>query len=80
MNVQKMTNTMLKQKVDAFGQILYQCAKEQPNRKFHPFYDKIYRLDILKLAWLKVKVKQGSGGVDGKSIDHLWIPSENDSS
>lgn len=71
MNVRNMTNTMLKQKVDAFGQVLYHCAKEQPNRKFHALYDKIYRPDILKVAWLKVKAKQGSGGIDGKSIDYI---------
>ena len=71
MNVRNMTNTMLKQKVDAFGQVLYHYAKEQPNRKFHTLYDKIYRPDILKVAWLKVKAKQGSGGIDGKFIDYI---------
>ncbi|MGL9729070.1 group II intron reverse transcriptase/maturase [Enterococcus sp. DIV0756] len=71
MNVRNMTNTMLKQKVDAFGQVLYQCAKEQPNRKFHALYDKIYRPDVLKLAWLKVQANQGSGGIDGKTIDYI---------
>lgn len=57
MNVREMTNTMLKQKVKTFGQVLYYCAKEQPKRKFHALYDKIYRPDILKVAWLKVKAK-----------------------
>lgn len=71
MNVRKMTNTMLKQKVEAFGQVLSHCAKEQPKRKFHALYDKIYRPDVLKVAWLKVKANRGSGGIDGKSIDYI---------
>lgn len=62
---------MLKQKVDAFGQVLYHCAKAQPKRKFHALYDKIYRPDVLKVAWLAVKKKRGSGGVDGKTIDYI---------
>lgn len=62
---------MLKQKVDAFGRVLYHCAKAQPKRKFHALYDKIYRPDVLKVAWLAVKKKRGSGGVDGKTIDYI---------
>lgn len=71
MNVRKMTNTMLKQKVKAFGQVLYHCAKAQPKRKFHALYDKIYRPDVLKVAWLAVKSNRGSAGVDGKTIDYI---------
>lgn len=71
MNVKEMTNTMLKQKVNVFGQVLYHCAKAQPKRKFHALYDKIYRPDVLKLAWLMVKRNRGSGGVDGQTIDYI---------
>jgi RNA-directed DNA polymerase len=71
MNVRKMTNTMLKQKVKAFGQVLYHCAKAQPKRKFHALYDKFYRPDVLKVAWLAVKNNRGSAGVDGKTIDYI---------
>lgn len=62
---------MLKQKVKAFGHVLYHCAKAQPKRKFHALYDKIYRPDVLKVAWLAVKDNRGSGGIDGKTIDTI---------
>lgn len=71
MNVRKMTNSMLKQKAEAFGTVLYSCAKKQPKRKFHALYDKVYRPDILKHAWIKVKSNQGSAGVDKISIDYI---------
>jgi len=71
MNVKKMANTMLKEKVNAFQQVLYQCAKAKPKRKFHALYDKIYRPDTLKTAWLSVKENQGSAGVDRLTIDYI---------
>jgi len=71
MNVRKMTNAMLKQKAERFSTTLYQCAKANPKRKFHALYDKIYRPDILKSAWLKVKENKGSAGIDGITIDKV---------
>lgn len=71
MNVRNMTNTMLKQKAQRFYSTLYQCAKANPTRKFHALYDKIYRPDILKTAWLKVKANKGSAGIDGVTIDQI---------
>lgn len=71
MNVRNMTNTMLKQKAQRFYSTLYQCAKAKPERKFHALYDKIYRPDILKTAWLKVKANKGSAGIDGVTIDKI---------
>ncbi|GAA0368857.1 hypothetical protein [Bacillus horti] len=32
---------------------LYLCAKENPTRRFHALYDKVYRPDILAEAWRK---------------------------
>ncbi|WCK56146.1 hypothetical protein PP175_09650 [Aneurinibacillus sp. Ricciae_BoGa-3] len=50
---------------------LYLAAKENPHRKFHALYDKIYREDILWEAWRRVKGNRGSGGVDGITIDSI---------
>lgn len=50
---------------------LYLCAKENPKRRFHTLYDKIYRPDILAEAWKRVKRNKGSGGVDGQTIDQI---------
>ena len=71
MNVRKMTNAVLKQKAERFSTTLYQCAKANPKRKFHALYDKIYRPDILKSAWLRVKDNKGSAGIDGITIDEV---------
>jgi RNA-directed DNA polymerase len=50
---------------------LYLAAKENPKRRFHALYDKIYRTDILLEAWRRVKGNKGSGGIDGITIDHI---------
>ncbi|MBP1997055.1 group II intron reverse transcriptase/maturase [Paenibacillus eucommiae] len=50
---------------------LYLAAKENPKRRFHALYDKIYREDILWEAWRRVKSNKGSGGVDGITIEHI---------
>jgi hypothetical protein len=50
---------------------LYLAAKENPKRRFHALYDKIYREDILLEAWRRVKGNKGSGGIDGVTIDHI---------
>ena len=71
MNVRNMTNAVLKQRAERFLTTLYHCAKANPKRKFHALYDKIYRPDILKTAWLRVKSNNGSAGIDGITIDKI---------
>ena len=47
---------------------LYLTAKAEQKRKFYAMYDKIYRKDILKEAWKRVKRNGGAGGVDKVNI------------
>jgi RNA-directed DNA polymerase len=47
---------------------LYLAAKKSRTRRFHQLYDKIYRMDILRDAWIIVKENKGSAGADGVSI------------
>ncbi len=67
MNAQKANNTI--EKVRQLQRKLYLAAKENSKRKFHAFYDKIYREDILKEAWKRVRTNGGAGGIDGISIE-----------
>jgi group II intron reverse transcriptase/maturase len=43
-------------------------AKQQPDRKFHALYDRIYRSDVLWEAWNQVRRNQGAAGVDAQTI------------
>jgi group II intron reverse transcriptase/maturase len=43
-------------------------AKQQPGRTFHALYDRIYRSDVLEMAWNQVRRNQGAAGVDAQTI------------
>jgi RNA-directed DNA polymerase len=65
------TANYTKVKAQQLQNTLYLAAKRNPKRRFHALYDKMYRMDILWEAWLRVKRNRGSGGVDGITIDHI---------
>ncbi len=48
--------------------VLYRCAKQNPQRRFHALYDKAARSDILARAWGEVRANHGAPGADGVSI------------
>lgn len=58
-------------KVRDFQNRLYLTAKADRKRKYYSMYDKIYREDILKEAWTRVKRNGGSGGSDRISIEDV---------
>ena len=58
-------------KVQELQRKLYLKAKSQPNFRFYALYDKIYRTDVLKKAWQKIKSNHGAPGVDGKTIKDI---------
>jgi len=47
---------------------LWGVAKQQPGRTFHALYDRIYRRDVLQVAWNQVRRNQGAAGVDAMTI------------
>jgi len=60
-----------KGKVRQLQRKLYQSASISNTRRFHALFDKIYRIDILKCAWEKVKSNKGAAGIDGETIEDI---------
>ncbi|MBA3646928.1 MAG: group II intron reverse transcriptase/maturase [Gemmatimonadaceae bacterium] len=50
---------------------LRDVAKQQPDRRFHALYDRIYRSDVLYEAWNAVRRNHGSAGVDAQTIAEI---------
>ncbi len=58
-------------KVRALQRVLYRCAKQDKDRRFHALYDKVARSDVLWRAWGEVRANRGAPGVDGITIDDV---------
>jgi RNA-directed DNA polymerase len=50
---------------------LYVAAKQQPKRRFHQLYDKVYRADMLRHAYALAKSNGGAPGVDGVTFEGI---------
>ena len=50
---------------------LYIKAKQAPKFRFYALYDRIYRRDVLAVAWGRVAINDGKPGVDGISIKDI---------
>ncbi len=48
---------------------LYAAAKASPTRRFGAIRDRVYRWDVLLMAWEEVRKNRGAPGVDGVTID-----------
>ena len=48
--------------------VLHAKAKEEPGRRFHALWDKVWREDFLAEAWRRVRRNGGQPGVDGESL------------
>ena len=58
-------------RVRALQRVLYRCAKQDRDRRFHALYDKVARSDVMRRAWGEVRANRGAAGVDGVSIDDV---------
>jgi len=58
-------------RVRALQRVLYRCAKQDQDRRFHAVYDKVARSDVLWKAWGEVRANRGAPGVDGITIDDV---------
>jgi RNA-directed DNA polymerase len=55
-------------KVQQLQRRLWAAAKQSPERRFHALYDRIYRGDVLWVAWERVRRNKGAAGVDGVTL------------
>src|SRR3990172_849596 len=60
-------------KVRELQRTLWMCAKRSKTRRFHALYDRIWRGDVLREAWRRVRANRGAAGVDAQSIDAIEI-------
>ncbi|MGH9318219.1 MAG: group II intron reverse transcriptase/maturase [Thermoanaerobaculia bacterium] len=58
-------------KVRELQRKLFTAAKRQPGRRFHALYDRIFRGDVLREAWRRVRGNRGAAGVDGQSLEAI---------
>ncbi|WP_223066504.1 group II intron reverse transcriptase/maturase [Paenibacillus caui] len=66
MNAKRLTTP--KENVQQLQEKLGHAAKENKKRRFHALYDKVYRMDILREAWRRVRANKGAAGVDGETL------------
>jgi len=55
-------------KVRQLQRRLCAAAKRSPERRFHALYDRIFRSDVLREAWKRVRRNKGAAGLDRQSI------------
>ncbi len=67
MNAQKANDT-LGEKVRQLQMKLGHAAKANRKRRFHALYDKVYRWDVMVMAWAKVRQNQGAAGIDEQTL------------
>jgi len=59
------------EKVRKLQRQLNVCAKRSKTRRFHALYDRIYRSDVLREAWRRVRSNGGAAGMDAETIDAI---------
>jgi RNA-directed DNA polymerase len=68
------------QKVEKLQAALHTKAKSSPDYQFYALYDKVYRWDVLAVAYTRCRENDGAPGVDGQTFEdieaygvHRWL-------
>jgi group II intron reverse transcriptase/maturase len=61
----------MRNKVSDLQSKLSHAAKQSLDRKFGALYDKIYREDVIREAWKRVKANKGAPGVDEQDFGYI---------
>jgi len=64
-------NNPVLDKVRELQRKLWMCAKQSKTRRFHALYDRIYRSDVLREAWRRVRSNGGAAGVDRETLEAI---------
>jgi len=64
-------NNPVVDKVRELQRKLWVCAKQSKTRRFHALYDRIYRSDVLREAWRRVRSNGGAAGVDRETLEDI---------
>lgn len=58
-------------KVRELQRKLFIAAKRSPKRRFHALYDRIWRGDVLLVAWTRVRANKGAAGIDEVTLAEI---------
>jgi len=61
----------MRSKVSDLQSKLSHAAKQSLDRRFGALYDKIYREDVIREAWKRVKANNGAPGVDKQDFEYI---------
>ncbi len=64
-------NNPVVDKVRELQRKLWVCAKQSKTRRFHALYDRIYRRDVPREAWRRVRSNGGAAGVDRQTLEQI---------
>ena len=61
------------ERIRTLQRALYVKAKQEPTRRFHFLYDKVWREDILAHAFALSRANGGAPGVDGETFARIEV-------